>query len=294
MQLPWWGVILAVGISAVLTLPIGVIQAISNNQIGLNVFTELVCGYIFPGLPLANIAFKVYGYMTMFQALLMVGDLKLGHYMKIPPRTMFVVQLYGTVVGAMVNYGMMEWIFATKMAVFLGLQPDPSGQWDPRNSKIFYSASIIWGALGPSRTFGPDSPYHPLMWFFLVGLVLPLPFYLLHRRYPGGKWHLINIPIFAIGTYTVPQSPANFIITGLLVSFVFQFYLYRYRHEWWRTYNYVLSAALDAGTQLSAMFVFVVFGAILSGFQFPVWLGNAEPSTEFCNVTLAQGGPGGS
>lgn len=63
------------------------------QQPGLNVITELIIGYIYPGKPLANVAFKTYGYISMAQALSFVGDFKLGHYMKIPPRSMFTVQV---------------------------------------------------------------------------------------------------------------------------------------------------------------------------------------------------------
>jgi hypothetical protein len=35
------------------TIPIGIIQAITNIQIGLNVLTEFVVGYLLPGHPLA-------------------------------------------------------------------------------------------------------------------------------------------------------------------------------------------------------------------------------------------------
>ena len=63
------------------------------QQPGLNVITELVIGYIYPGKPLANVAFKTYGYISMSQALMFLGDFKLGHYMKIPPKSMFIVQV---------------------------------------------------------------------------------------------------------------------------------------------------------------------------------------------------------
>ena len=64
-NLQWWAFALALGISFVFSLPIGVIQAITNNQIGLNVLTEFVFGYIQPGRPLALMIFKTYGYITM-------------------------------------------------------------------------------------------------------------------------------------------------------------------------------------------------------------------------------------
>jgi hypothetical protein len=52
-NLTWWAFLLAVFISFSFSLPIGIIQAVTNNQIGLNVLTEFVFGYIQPGRPLA-------------------------------------------------------------------------------------------------------------------------------------------------------------------------------------------------------------------------------------------------
>ena len=63
------------------------------QQPALNVITELIIGYILPGKPLANVAFKTYGYISMTQALMFLADFKLGHYMKIPPKSMFIVQV---------------------------------------------------------------------------------------------------------------------------------------------------------------------------------------------------------
>lgn len=52
-NLTWWAFLLAVLISFGFSLPIGIIQAVTNKQIGLNVLTEFVYGYIQPGRPLA-------------------------------------------------------------------------------------------------------------------------------------------------------------------------------------------------------------------------------------------------
>jgi hypothetical protein len=48
---------------------------------------------MYPERPVANMCFKVYGYISMTQALTFLQDFKLGHYMKIPPRTMFMAQV---------------------------------------------------------------------------------------------------------------------------------------------------------------------------------------------------------
>ncbi len=49
----------------------------------MNVITEFIAGVAMPGDPIANVTFKTYGYITQYQALLLVSDLKLGHYMKV-------------------------------------------------------------------------------------------------------------------------------------------------------------------------------------------------------------------
>lgn len=52
-KLTWWAFLLAVAISFGFSLPIGIIEAVTNNRIGLNVLTEFIFGYIQPGRPLA-------------------------------------------------------------------------------------------------------------------------------------------------------------------------------------------------------------------------------------------------
>jgi hypothetical protein len=44
----------------VYVIPIGMIQAITNQQVGLNVITELIIGYALPGHPVAMMMFKTW------------------------------------------------------------------------------------------------------------------------------------------------------------------------------------------------------------------------------------------
>ena len=63
-QVPIWGLLAALSIAAFYIVPAGMIQAVTNQQIGLNVITELVSGYILPGKPLAMMIFKTFGYIV--------------------------------------------------------------------------------------------------------------------------------------------------------------------------------------------------------------------------------------
>ena len=65
-EMPVWAFCLALVVAFFYTLPIGIIQAVTNQQIGLNVITELIIGYMLPGKPLAMMLFKVWGYVVRF------------------------------------------------------------------------------------------------------------------------------------------------------------------------------------------------------------------------------------
>jgi len=96
----------------VYTVPIGVIQAITNQQVGLNVITELIIGYALPGRPVAMMMFKTWGYITMAQALQFTSDFKLAHYMKIAHRPMFFCQVAAVVVAGTVQLAVQTWMFS--------------------------------------------------------------------------------------------------------------------------------------------------------------------------------------
>lgn len=69
-DLPAWAVLLAYLLPAVYFIPIGIIKAVTNitsNQ--LNLITEFIGGYAFLGRPVANMAFKFYGYVAVSQGL---------------------------------------------------------------------------------------------------------------------------------------------------------------------------------------------------------------------------------
>ena len=83
-------------------MPIGVIDAVAGCGIGLNVISELVGGFIVPGKATAMNMFKAYGCMVLHNALVFSEDLKLGHYAKVPPRSMFRAQILFTFLSVVV------------------------------------------------------------------------------------------------------------------------------------------------------------------------------------------------
>ncbi|KAI9339921.1 OPT oligopeptide transporter protein-domain-containing protein [Obelidium mucronatum] len=283
-DLPWWGVLVAVILALVSMLPIGIIQAISGQQIGLNVMSEFLIGLILPNRIAAVMSFKTFSYMAMYQGLYLVQDMKLGHYIKIAPKAMFVSQTFSTLVGAIVST-------ATACVVYeaFGKDDDPSfpqgfqwrlqkqppnSGWNSASYDTFLSAGAIWGAIGPARFFGPGSPYFKTLFGFAAGIVLPAIPWILHKLQPDSFWHLINIPLIVVMPTSLGSQQSTY-ITPMILAVIINYYVKKYRHMWWKKYAYVMSAAFDAGSGVTVLLIFFVtqFNQYYT-LPFPTWFLN--------------------
>jgi OPT family oligopeptide transporter len=257
LQLPWWGVLLACAIAIFFTVPIGIITATTNQTPGLNVITEYIIGYIYPGRPVANICFKVYGYISMTQALTFLQDFKLGHYMKIPPRAMFHAQMVGTVIAGFVYLGTAWWLIYSIPNICDRAVLSSDSPWTCPRDHVFYDASVIWGLIGPRRIFGNLGEYEAINWFFLAGAIAPAIVWLFHKAYPEKEWiRLINMPVIIAAGMMPPARAVNY-TSWLLMGFIFSFVIYRYKKDWWQRHNYVLSGGLDAGLAFMAVLLYL-------------------------------------
>ncbi|KAI8320119.1 OPT superfamily oligopeptide transporter [Martensiomyces pterosporus] len=270
-MMPWYWVVLSVVIPFIFTIPIGIIQAISNQQPGLNVITEFIIGYGRAGDPIANVTFKVYGYITMAQALNLLQDQKIGHYMKIPPRHMFIAQIAGTVVAGTVQLGVAYWLMNTvpKMCTPEGMP------WTCRSANTFYSASVIWGLVGPGRMFGSGSPYQSMLYLFILGVFLPIPFWYLAKRYPNSFWRHVHIPVIMSISGNMPPMPTHTLVNWFIAGFFLVFLWHRYFRANWQRYAFATSAGLDSGLAISGIIIFFAFQNVTP----PSWWGTTE---DFC------------
>ncbi|KAK6906070.1 OPT family small oligopeptide transporter [Kwoniella mangroviensis CBS 8507] len=280
LQMPIWALVLAMAIATIFLVPVGIVAAVSNTQIGLNVLTEFVAGVLMPGKPIGNVTFKCYGYMAMSQALALTSDLKLGWYTSIPPREMFACQILGTVLGALANYVTLESVLESKRPFLNGSVVDPTGQWTGRAPAIFYSASIIWGAVAPAKFF--SGGYEVLYLGFLIGAIVPLACWWGHKRWPGYKLNKVVFPIICSGATIVPQYPTNIILTSMIVAVLSNSYFAKKYPKTHGKYIYVISSALDAGTSITALTIYVLFGGVIWTWNGPEWWGNARGDTEHC------------
>lgn len=268
--LPAWAYVICILIPIIWLIPIGLIQAITNIQLGLNVLTEFIIGYMVPGRPLAMMMFKTYGYICMSQALYFAQDLKMGHYMKVPPRVMFSSQIVASIWSAIIQVAVMNWAL-NKIPDICSL--DQANNYTCPGSRVFFTASIIWGAIGPARIFSGNALYSSLQWFWLVGAITPIVTWLMARRWPKSIWRYVNTPVIYGGPGLLPPASVYIYLCWGTVGVVFNYFIKRRYTGWWLQYNYITSAALDCGLIISTLVIF--FTLYLTNTHPTHWWGNS-------------------
>lgn len=155
-----------------LVIPIGIITSITGVQVTLNVFAEFIGGLIYPENALAMNFFKSFGVVTCMNAIAFAQDLKLAHYMKIGQRYTFAVQVYGAIIACFVSTAVVNYQLTIpnvceadqKDHFICNGENSESRRRALQSSSIhsdsflpfpaFFTASVFWGTLGPTRVFG--------------------------------------------------------------------------------------------------------------------------------------------
>ncbi|KAI8629219.1 OPT-domain-containing protein [Xylariaceae sp. FL1651] len=262
VHLPWYGLLLALGICAVLFIPIGIVMAVTNQHSSIYLICQLICGAVFPGRPVANMVFVTYGYISSAQGIKFAADLKLGHYMKIPPRILFWVQMVATIISSITQIAVLNWMFRNVPGI---CTPSAINGFTCPIARVHFNGSILWGVVGPAEFFGPNATYHPLVWCFLIGAVAPIPLWLYARRKKNSIVRKINLPVlFGSLSWIPPATGLNFSVWAV-VCYVFNYLVKNRASAWWAKYTMTLSAALDSGLAFGIVVVFF-------GFIYPGWM----------------------
>lgn len=150
--------------------------------------------------------------------------------------------------------------------------------------------------------FSPGAIYASLQYYWLVGALVPVAFYILARKFPRSWARYLNAPVMfgALG-YIPPATPLIYASWGL-VGFIFNKLIRSRRRGWWLTYSkyrrcfnqagvadmkadYVTSAALDSGLALSTIIIF--FTLYLTNQTPPSWWGNNVVASTMDNQDTA-------
>ncbi|TFK71693.1 oligopeptide transporter [Pluteus cervinus] len=277
--LPWWSYIIALLLGAFVAPFSTLLFARMGNGIATNQLMKMVAGAINPGRP-----FAMWSHDIVANTVNLSGDLKMGQYMKIPPRVMFLTQVWGSIVGSVVNYVVMISIVDAQHDVLM----DPIGNnvWSGQYVQQLNSAAVTWSLA--KYLYGFNGAY----WIIPIGLVLgAIPTFiqwLIWKRWPKIgplKVDSINLPVIYLYSSWMAFGMNSYVTSSIIVGLVSQLWLRRRHPGWYKKYNYVLGGALDGGAQVMIFILsFAVFGASGRSRPFPTWAGNpAKGNVDYCN-----------
>ncbi|KAI6363790.1 hypothetical protein MCOR07_005417 [Pyricularia oryzae] len=238
----------------IFVVPCGIVAAMTGAQVTLNVLAEFIGGSWVEGNALAMNFFKCYGYVTCAHALAFANDLKLAHYVKIPPRTTFIAQVVATLVSTFVCTGVLNF----QMNMIPGVcTPDAPNRFTCPGINTFFTASVLWGTIGPKKVFGSGGQYTAALVGFPIGAALPFIFWALQRKYRGSRWLRQVHPVAMLyGSLSLSPYNLSYQWPAVPIAWLSWIYIKQRYLALWSKYNFVLSGAFSSGVAVAAIIIF--------------------------------------
>jgi hypothetical protein len=123
--------------------------------------------------------------------------------MKIPPRTLFTVQMVSTVVSSLIQILVLNWMFRNIPHI---CTPEAINGFTCPIARVHFNGSILWGVVGPRRFFGEGAIYRPLTWAFLGGAVAPIGVWFLGKGSRRSIWRKVNLPVLLGSLSWIPPA----------------------------------------------------------------------------------------
>ncbi|KAH9440667.1 hypothetical protein Pst134EA_032258 [Puccinia striiformis f. sp. tritici] len=276
--------LVAMIVSFLMTLAAGFISAVTGFQVRLTSGVQMLGGLMFPGNVFQSMWFTLYGASSAMMAMGILRDIKFGQYVHLPQYHIVFSQLMGGSVGTLANILVTKAILKNERDVLISAQGN--GVFSGAEIAASQARAISWGIFS-RRLFLFGQRYSAVSWGMVVGLFLPIPFFVAGKCWPRYKFHLFNVPLLlgiTTGLYTLASAGEPM---RIFIGLMSQFWARKYRTQWFQKYNYILSAALDGGTELMVFFLAIVFqGGDGHTINFPTYFLNPPSSTprDYCFV----------
>ncbi|KAK7736156.1 hypothetical protein SLS53_007184 [Cytospora paraplurivora] len=276
ITLPVWGYIVSLILGIILAPFSVIIYSRYGNGIATNNLSKMLGGIMIPGRPVGNMYFAAWSHNVISNTVNLCNDLKMGEYLKIPPRTMFLTQIYGTILGGFINYAVMISIVGDNRALLTSGNGNSS--WSGVQMQSYNTNATTWALA--KYLYGKQGLYYMVP----IALAIGAGAVLVHRAF---TWVIPTIKGYSTSELNLPQliqyagmipynaSQTCVIFSQILSGFFTQFYLRNYKPRIFRDYSYLITGAWD-GASLTVLFIlsFAVFGAGGPSIPFPTWWGN--------------------
>ncbi len=271
----WYETFFALIVPTILVLPFGMVASITGQAIqnpSVYYLLVIIATSLWVTDKSTMLAFVTIGYSTYCQTLQLVTNMKLGHYMKIAPRTLFLVQGVACLITPSLSVGIQFYFFKKDGFITNDTTPVATGS--------FELTSVGAAIDNQTQFFGSTNwENRKLLWSLLIGAVLPIPFWLASRRW---KWcRLVHIPLILTYISWMPIASAGALFTWLLIGLLATIL---FDKLCWKRHIYLTSSALNAGFYLC----WLIIGGPLAvyGIHFPSWRGFGGVHQDGCPLSL--------
>ncbi|KAJ4292869.1 hypothetical protein N0V88_005527 [Collariella sp. IMI 366227] len=287
ITLPVWAYIISLLLGIFIAPLSTLLYSRYGNGIATNNLSKMLAGLILPERPIGNMYFAAWSHNVISNAVSLSNDLKMGEYLKIPPRVMFLTQVYGTILGGFINYAVMISIVGSNRKLLR--DSDGNSSWSGATIQSYNTNATSWALAKYLYKTGGRYQMVP------IGLGIGAAAVAVHRiiayfkpRIGRFSLHDINMPQFIQYAGYIPYNASQtcVLLSQVVAGFFVQFYLRNYRPRIFKDYSYLITGAFD-GASLSALFIlsFAVFGAGGPSVPFPTWWGNnSEGYYDLCPV----------
>jgi len=281
--LPWWGFLISVVLGTISILFFGTIYAMTGMIFNIQPLVQMIGGFIHPGKPMANMYFVLYSFNAVSQAQLLLRDLKIAQYVKLPPRAAFTAQIIGTLFGSVLNFVIMNSIIDNQWDILLSVTG--TNIWSGQQPQQYNSQAVAWGGLS-HELFASGKRYQFVAWAYLIGLVVPVPFWIMYKLWPKLRTDYLYTPMICLSIGWLSVGINSSALCLFAVGFISQWWMRTRYPRWFAKYNYILAAALDGGTQVMVFILsFAVQGVSGKSYLFPQWWGaNQAGNYDRCAV----------
>ncbi|KAJ0412960.1 OPT oligopeptide transporter protein-domain-containing protein [Aspergillus carlsbadensis] len=277
--LPVWGYIIALLLGAFIAPFSCILYGLYGTGVGTNQLSKMIAGALHPGRPLAGLYFASWSHQVILLSVNLSNWLKVGQYTKVPHRIMFATQVYGTLLGAALNYVVMTTIVTNQREILL----DPIGNnvWSGSTVQSLNSQAVTWSLA--KEVYGVSGRYVIVPLGLVIGLALPFLHWGLMRVFPRIRQWPLNTAIIASWAGQMYYGNTSWIWSSIAVGVFSQVWLRRRMPRIYNDYNYLIGAALDGGSQLIVFILsFAVLGASGTERPFLTWWGNPDGNPDHC------------
>ncbi|KAK4140253.1 OPT oligopeptide transporter [Dichotomopilus funicola] len=287
ITLPAWAYVVSLILGIIIAPLSTILYSRYGNGIATNNLSKMLAGLILPERPVGNMYFAAWSHNVISNAVTLSNDLKMGEYLKIPPRIMFLTQVYGTILGGFLSYAVMISIVGGNRELLT--DGNGNASWSGATIQSYNTNATSWALAKYLYKAGGLYELVP------IGLGIGFGIVIVHRivahflpRIRNFSLYDINMPQFLQYAGYIPynQSQTCVLLSQVIAGFYVQMYLRNKKPRIFRDYSYLITGAFD-GASLLALFIlsFAVFGAGGPSVPFPTWWGNnADGNYDLCPV----------